>query len=167
MVKTENRSQWISAAEKQDGYGEKSNFHHEFPLGGDGRYYGDRRISGRRRFLPQPHPSPNRVHPPTPNPPLYTVNFVVTVIKSAPRISGRRRFLPWPCPSPHHLCPPNPPPPPYTVVFVVVIVIGRTRRILVWWLSLPQPHHRINWVRPHTPPPPPYTVKLVVVVMKK
>ena len=34
MVKTENRSQWISAAEKQDGDGEESNCHHAFRLGG-------------------------------------------------------------------------------------------------------------------------------------
>ena len=68
-VKTENRSQWISAAEMQDGDEEELNCRHESPLGGDGRYIGDHRISGRRRFLPQPHHSPNRVHPPTNNPP--------------------------------------------------------------------------------------------------
>ena len=78
-LKTENRSQWISAAKKQDGDGEKMKCRHEFPLGGDGRYIGDHRILGRQRFLPQPHHIPNCVHPPTTNPPLYAVNSVVTV----------------------------------------------------------------------------------------
>ena len=78
MVKTENRSQWISAAKKQDGDEEEMKCRHEFPLGGDGRYIGDHRISGRRRFLTQTHHSPNRVHPPTTNPPLFAVNSVVT-----------------------------------------------------------------------------------------
>ena len=125
---------------------------HEFPLGGDGCYIGDHRILGSRRFLPQPHHITNRVNPPTNNPHLYAVNSVVTVT--------------WPCRSTNHLSPPNTPPPLYTVVVVVMSIYG-THRILVWWQSLPQPHHRINWVCPHTPPPPPKTVEVVVVVIEK
>ena len=80
MVKTENISQLISAAKKQDGDGEKMKCCHECPLGGDDRYIGDHRIFGRRQFLPQPHHIPNLVHPPATNPLLYALNPVVTVL---------------------------------------------------------------------------------------
>ena len=75
----ENRSQWSSAAKKQEGDGDKMKCRHEFLLGDDGCYIGDHRILGSRRFLPQPHHITNRVNPPTTNPHLYAVNSVVTV----------------------------------------------------------------------------------------
>ena len=134
------------------------------PLGGNGRYKGACRILGRRLFLPWPHLSPNRVHPPTPNPPPYAVNFVIIVIDGACIISGRRRFLPQPCPRYNRVRPPTPTPPPYAV-FVVVIVIDGARSILAWQRFLPWPCPRRNRVCPPTPPPPPYAVVIVVFVI--
>ena len=84
--KTEDRSQWISAAESPEGDGEESKCRHEFSLGGDGRYNDDCRISGRRQFLPRSRPSPNLILLPPPPPPLYAVVVIVIVIYGACRI---------------------------------------------------------------------------------
>ena len=146
-----NHNGWVQQKNRKE-KGDKMKCRHENPLCCDGCYIGAHRILGRRWFLPQHHHIHNHVHLSTTNLPLFAVHSVVTV--------------PWPSCSPNLLSPHNQPPPPYTG-FVVVIAIDGTCRILVWWQSLPQTHHRINWVRPNSPTPPQKTVEVVVLVIGK